>query len=31
VWREFFYKYPQATKEQILNQLAKMMKDFGLE
>ena len=31
VWREFFDKYPNAKKPQILAQLAKMLRDFGLE
>jgi hypothetical protein len=31
MWREFFKEYPNATREQILEQLAKMKKLFGLE
>jgi hypothetical protein len=30
-WRAFFDEYPDASKEQMLEQLAKMRKDFGLE
>ncbi len=31
VWDDFFKKYPKAKRQQILDQLAKMLKDFGLE
>jgi RHS repeat-associated protein len=30
-WREFFKRNPNASKQEILDQLAKMRKDFGLE
>jgi RHS repeat-associated protein len=30
-WADFFKRKPNATKDQILNQLNKMMKDFGLK
>jgi hypothetical protein len=29
--KEFFAEFPNATKPQILDQLGKMLKDFGLE
>jgi hypothetical protein len=31
VWEQFFDKYPDATKPQILEKLGQMLKDFGLE
>jgi hypothetical protein len=31
VWREFFARNKTPTRQQILDQLAKMRKDFGLE
>jgi hypothetical protein len=30
VWKQFFKDFPKANKEQILKQLNKMRKDFGI-
>ena len=29
-WQQFFTKFPNANKQQILDQLAKMRKEFGI-
>jgi hypothetical protein len=30
-WKEFFRQNPNPSKQEILDQLAKMREDFGLE